>query len=79
MYDPACAEIYSECNYTGDSVSVCDRVNSFPKSGWNKPVKSYFIPPNKALKIYNLENLNGKLLRFEKSEPCVEVFRFNFA
>lgn len=38
MYDPSCAEIYSECNYTGDSVSVCDRVNSFPKSGWNKPV-----------------------------------------
>lgn len=72
MFDPVCAEIFSDCNYEGDSVTICDRVNSFPKTGWNKPIKSYYIPDGKVLKIYNEENQKGTLLRLEESNQCIE-------
>lgn len=73
---PGCVEVYSECHYTGDSVTVCDKVLSLPEAGWNKPVKSFVVPEKKVLKVYNKENLNGQSLRFDKSEECLENPRF---
>lgn len=34
IWDPNCAELFSECNYQGNTIVLCDRVNSFPQKGW---------------------------------------------
>lgn len=31
IFDPDCAELFSECEFKGESVTVCDRVNSLPE------------------------------------------------
>lgn len=38
LFEEGCAEIFTECGYQGDSMSICDKVLSFPEDGWNKPV-----------------------------------------
>ncbi|CAK68776.1 unnamed protein product (macronuclear) [Paramecium tetraurelia] len=76
--DPDCAQVWESCNYQGDSFTVCDRKMSFPKDGWNKPVKSFKVPDGKVLKVYNEENLKGLSIRIEKDLPCMEVPKFSF-
>lgn len=41
--DPVCAVIYEECDYKGDSFTLCDRKMSLPKDGWKKPVNNHTI------------------------------------
>jgi hypothetical protein len=79
LFDSECAEIFEGCNFEGDSMTICDRVVSMPKSGWNKPIKSFKIPEGKVLKIFNQENLNGESLAIDKDEQCMENVRFTFA
>jgi hypothetical protein len=44
IFDPDCAEIFSECDFNGDSISICDRIQSLPEEGWNKPIRSIKVP-----------------------------------
>lgn len=44
---------------------------SFAKDGWNKPTKSFKVPVDKVLKVYQEENLEGKSIRIEKDTPCM--------
>ncbi|KAM3136428.1 hypothetical protein pb186bvf_011386 [Paramecium bursaria] len=75
---PDCADIFEECYYGGSSFRVCDRDLSFPKSGWNKPVKSFKVPAGKVLKVYQQENLEGKSIRIEQNLQCMEVPKFSY-
>lgn len=77
IWDPKCAELFSECNYKGQTIVLCDRVNSFPKEGWSGPVKSFHLPPGGTLKLYDQENLNGKLVTFTESQTCVDNYKFS--
>lgn len=71
--DDECAEIFEECNYQGDSLTICTFENNVPKNtGWNKPVKSIKVPKDKTLKLYNLENLKGWTVRVDESIDCVD-------
>jgi len=72
IIDEECAEIYENCNYSGDSLTICTKEDNVPKAGWNKPVKSIRVPQDKVLKLYNLENLKGWSVRVEESIECVE-------
>jgi hypothetical protein len=70
--------LFSECNYQGNTILICDREDSFPKKGWKGPVKSFHLPPNKTLKLYDQENLGGKVVTFTESQKCVENLSFSF-
>lgn len=77
IWDPKCAELFSQCNYQGQTIVLCDRVNSFPKEGWSGPVKSFHLPPGGTLKLYDQENLNGKIVTFTESQTCVDNYKFS--
>lgn len=79
VFTPGCAALFSECNFGGDALEICDRVPSFPQEGWNKPVKSFRVPANKVLKVYQKELYKGKQVRIEEDQKCVEVLQFTFA
>jgi hypothetical protein len=45
VYSTVCAELYTECNYEGKMIKLCNTVNDFPAAGFTGPVKSIKIPP----------------------------------
>jgi hypothetical protein len=44
ILDKNCAELFTECNFSGESISICDKINSLPEKGWAKTVKSLTVP-----------------------------------
>ena len=34
VWDPNCAELFSECDFKGQSIVLCEKVESFPSKGW---------------------------------------------
>jgi hypothetical protein len=38
IFDEECAELFEECGYAGDSLTLCTKENNIPAIGWNKPV-----------------------------------------
>lgn len=79
VFDPDCAEIFSECEFKGDSISICDRIQSLPEEGWNKPIRSIKIPAQKVLRLYNQEKLKGSVSLFRKDDSCIKDLTFSFA
>lgn len=54
IFDPNCAEFFSECNFNGESFSVCDRIPDL--SGFFKPIKSLSVPLYRKLNLFNEVN-----------------------
>jgi hypothetical protein len=52
--------VFSQCNFEGDTIKICDRNLDFKGSGFAGPVKSVYIPPGKAVQLYNRVGLEGK-------------------
>lgn len=67
MFNPSCAELFSECNFEGDSISICDREKDLPAAGWSKPIKSIAVPEQRVLKLFNKESFAGKRASYLKS------------
>lgn len=59
LFDPLCAELFSECDFGGDSITVCDRNPDLPAGGWSKPVKSVSVPARRVLYLFNKEKYGG--------------------
>jgi hypothetical protein len=77
--DPDCAELFAECGYKGASFTVCNRVDSLPKEGWSKTVKSVLVPEQRQLKLFTDESLRGETISYSKSQECIEDMKFSFA
>lgn len=44
ILDKNCAELFTECSFQGESISICDKIDSLPEKGWAKPIKSLTVP-----------------------------------
>ena len=74
-----CAILYNACKFEGDAISICDRIDSLPKEGWQKPVRSFKLPDSRVLKLFTEEKLEGKVATFRQSEECLEEYHYSFA
>lgn len=72
IFDPNCAELFSECDFKGDSITVCDRIPDLPDAGWSKPIKSLTVPTQRRLYLFNKEKYEGKKLFFIQNQKCME-------
>jgi hypothetical protein len=79
IFDPNCAELFAECNFEGDSITVCDRIDSLPDKGWAKPIRSLTVPHQRVLKLYNEENLRGSSASYKEDQKCIEDINFSFS
>lgn len=50
--ESTCVHIYTECEFAGSSLAVCDSVPNLKEAGWNVPVKSIKIPQGKSLDLF---------------------------
>jgi len=55
VFDDNCAEIFDECSFRGDSITLCEKVTSLPQMGWAKPIKSLSVPTGRVLRLFNEE------------------------
>ncbi|CAD8100335.1 unnamed protein product [Paramecium primaurelia] len=79
IFDPDCAELFSECNFKGDSVTVCDRIPDLPGYGWSKPIRSLTVPVSRRLYLFNKEKYEGQRTSFIANQQCMESITFSFA
>lgn len=56
VFSTECAELFTECNYKGKPVLLCDNINNLRDLA-EQPVKSVHVPRGKAVKLYNRKDL----------------------
>ncbi|CAD8109088.1 unnamed protein product [Paramecium sonneborni] len=78
IFDPNCAELFSECNFNGDSITVCDRIPDLPAYGWSKPIKSLTVPLSRRIYLFNKEKYEGQRTSFVTNQQCMESITFTF-
>ncbi|CAD8116628.1 unnamed protein product [Paramecium sonneborni] len=79
IFDPDCAELFSEINFKGDSITVCDRIPDLPGYGWSKPIRSLTVPVSRRLYLFNKEKYDGQRTSFIANQPILESITFSFA
>ncbi|CAD8081942.1 unnamed protein product [Paramecium primaurelia] len=57
IFDQNCAELFSECNFQGDSFIVCDQIPNLLVQGWSKLIKSVTVPNFKNIFLFKMENI----------------------
>ena len=60
VFSKDCAELYSECNFTGQHINLCGKNMNIPGNGFNYTIKSISIPQGKSVTLYNRIGLEGK-------------------
>lgn len=66
-----CIQIFTECEFAGTSLSICDSIPNLKESGWNVPVKSIKVPSGKALSLFPEASYAGEGKRFTESQNCL--------
>lgn len=51
IFDDHCAELFSECNYEGESFKICGTENEL--QGFSGAVKSIHLPRDGYISLYN--------------------------
>ncbi|CAK58820.1 unnamed protein product (macronuclear) [Paramecium tetraurelia] len=69
--DQNCAELFSECNYRGDSLIICGIVSDISSYGWSQPIKSISVPTGKTLSLFQLSNFQGTKSSFNQNQQCI--------
>nr|AAZ94627.1 granule tip protein 1 [Tetrahymena thermophila] len=69
--DTNCIQIFTACNYDGQSLSVCDDIPDLSAIGWTKPIRSINIPQGKSIKAYKSANYKGDFKEFTSSQDCL--------
>ncbi|EAS00440.2 granule tip protein (macronuclear) [Tetrahymena thermophila SB210] len=69
--DTNCIQIYTQCNYDGLSLAVCNNIPDLGTIGWTKPIKSIKIPQGKSIQAYKLPNYQGDSKQFTSSQDCL--------
>ncbi|KAL4489797.1 hypothetical protein ABPG72_022437 [Tetrahymena utriculariae] len=67
--DVKCPTVYSECNFKGQSVSLCDAIPVL-----NIPqIRSVVIPVGfNKITLHNYKNYQGKTVVFDKTDACIQ-------
>ncbi|CAD8080602.1 unnamed protein product [Paramecium sonneborni] len=65
-----CIIIYSECEYQGFALEVCNSLKEIEK--FKHQIKSLYIPQGYGLTIYENQNFNGKSHRYTQSQQCLQ-------
>ncbi|CAD8081865.1 unnamed protein product [Paramecium sonneborni] len=68
-YDQNCAYLYSECDYQGQEVKICDNK---AKLDYNGQIKSIRLPKDAVFTLYGKEEFEGKRFRIESSKQCMD-------
>lgn len=67
VFSNQCAEVFNKCNYEGETIKICDQQPDFKGSGFQGPVKSLWVPPGKAVQLYNRVDLEGRQVVYTDS------------
>ncbi|CAD8083331.1 unnamed protein product [Paramecium sonneborni] len=65
-----CIIIYSQCEYQGFALEVCDSLKDIEK--FKHKIKSIYIPQGYGLTIFQNQNFNGQSHRYTSSQRCLE-------
>ncbi|CAD8133228.1 unnamed protein product [Paramecium pentaurelia] len=65
-----CIVIYSECEYQGLALEVCDSLKDIEK--FKHKIKSIYIPKGYGLTIFENQNFNGQSHRYTSSQACLQ-------
>ncbi|CAD8177634.1 unnamed protein product [Paramecium pentaurelia] len=72
IFDQNCAELYSECNFQGDSFIVCDQIPNLLVQGWSKLIRSVTVPNLKNIFLFKMENYSGEKTTITENQKCME-------
>ncbi|CAD8126693.1 unnamed protein product [Paramecium sonneborni] len=67
-----CVELFSECDFNGDSFIICDQIPDLHQQGWNKPIKSFSIPAFRILYLFDKENYTGLKTKYIENQSCID-------
>ena len=76
VFSNTCAEVFALCNFEGDTLKICDQNVDFRGSGFPGPVKSIWVPPGKAVQLYNRVGLEGKQSIVKDTAECLDGILF---
>jgi hypothetical protein len=57
VFSDSCAEVFSQCNFEGDSFMICEDNRDIPGSGFAGSVRSISLPSEMSLILYNRVDL----------------------
>ena len=66
---PNCAYLYSECDYKGNAIEVCNDMPDIPSSF---KVKSVIVPKGSTIYLYDLKNYGGATENYSQNTPCIK-------
>ncbi|CAD8171728.1 unnamed protein product [Paramecium octaurelia] len=72
IFDPFCAEIFSECDYNGDTIIICQKTPDLQALGWSQPIRSISVPKNRKLHLFNNVNFKGVKQSLIQTQQCIE-------
>ncbi|CAD8196282.1 unnamed protein product [Paramecium pentaurelia] len=72
IVQPNCAELFSECDYNGDSIIICNNISDLSQRGWTKSIKSLMISTQKKLQLFNQINYQGQALKIMQNQQCMD-------
>ncbi|CAD8118939.1 unnamed protein product [Paramecium sonneborni] len=79
LYSPLkeCIEVFSECNYQGQSSKICDNIESLKDTQIEFDIKSMKIP--EGLKITGFKSLGfkGDRVEYETNQVCIDKIEFS--
>ncbi|KAL4441127.1 hypothetical protein ABPG74_002077 [Tetrahymena malaccensis] len=74
--DVKCPTVYSECNFKGQSVSLCDGIPALKIP----QIRSVVIPAGyNKITLHNLKNYQGKTVVFDKTDACIQDSQVKFS
>ncbi|CAD8090404.1 unnamed protein product [Paramecium primaurelia] len=74
IVQPNCAELFSECDYNGDSIVICNNIPDLLQKGWTNQVKSLMISTQKQFYLFNQINYQGQAQKIIQNQQCMESF-----
>ncbi|CAD8209892.1 unnamed protein product [Paramecium octaurelia] len=69
--DQNCAQIFSECDYAGDSLVICQSVSDLTSNAWSQPIKSLTVPTGRLLTLYQSLNYQGTKSFYTQNQQCL--------
>ncbi|KAM3144347.1 hypothetical protein pb186bvf_003511 [Paramecium bursaria] len=66
----SCIIIYSQCQFKGDQMEVCQSLNEIEK--FQHDIMSIYIPKGLGLTVYDSENFEGKSHKYTTSQNCLK-------
>ncbi|CAD8184714.1 unnamed protein product [Paramecium octaurelia] len=73
IFDENCAELFSECNFQGFSLKVCNKISNLLNKGWSQLVKSVTVPKQKKLLLFQYTNFEGEQSAIIQNQKCMEA------